>query len=76
MLGTSRKCFLGRITGRDVAERVPGTLATNVLALERGARSSASTTSPPARDALAGGGCYVGAPMARDDADDYDDDDD
>jgi dihydropteroate synthase len=38
VVGTSRKSFLGRITGRDVAERVPATIATCVLALERGAR--------------------------------------
>jgi dihydropteroate synthase len=38
VLGTSRKTFIGRLTGRDVTERVYGTLATNVLALERGAR--------------------------------------
>jgi dihydropteroate synthase len=38
VVGTSRKTFIGRLTGRDVTERVYGTLATNVLALERGAR--------------------------------------
>jgi dihydropteroate synthase len=38
VVGTSRKSFLGRITGRDVAERVPATIATCVMALERGAR--------------------------------------
>jgi dihydropteroate synthase len=38
VIGTSRKSFLGRITGRDVAERVPATIATCVMALERGAR--------------------------------------
>src|ERR1700754_3476024 len=38
VIGTSRKSFLGRITGRDVTERVPGTIAPCVLALERGAR--------------------------------------
>jgi dihydropteroate synthase len=38
VVGTSRKTFLGRITGRDVTERVHGTTATCVLALERGAR--------------------------------------
>jgi len=38
VLGTSRKSFLGRITGRDVAGRVHGTVATCVLGLERGAR--------------------------------------
>ena len=37
-IGTSRKSFLGRITGRDVTERVHGTTATCVLAFERGAR--------------------------------------
>jgi dihydropteroate synthase len=37
VIGTSRKSFLGRITGRDVTERVHGTTATCVLALERGA---------------------------------------
>jgi len=38
VVGTSRKSFLGRITGRSVpAERVAGTVAANVLALERGA---------------------------------------
>ena len=36
VVGTSRKSFLGRLTGRDVTERVAGTIATNVLALERG----------------------------------------
>src|SRR3954452_19998098 len=38
VVGTSRKSFLGRLTGLDVTERVPGTIATCVLALERGAR--------------------------------------
>src|SRR4051812_6701196 len=37
VIGTSRKSFLGRLTGRDVTERVPGTIATCVMALERGA---------------------------------------
>ena len=38
VIGTSRKSFLGRLTGRDVTERVHGTIATCVIALERGAR--------------------------------------
>jgi dihydropteroate synthase len=38
VIGTSRKSFLGTLTGRDVAGRVHGTTATCVLALERGAR--------------------------------------
>jgi len=37
VIGTSRKSFLGRITGRDVTERVPATIATCVMAFERGA---------------------------------------
>ncbi|HEV2752266.1 MAG TPA: dihydropteroate synthase [Solirubrobacteraceae bacterium] len=37
VVGTSRKSFLGRITGREVGQRVAGTIATSVLALERGA---------------------------------------
>jgi dihydropteroate synthase len=39
VVGTSRKTFLGKLTGReDPRERLPGTIATNVLAYERGAR--------------------------------------
>jgi dihydropteroate synthase len=38
VLGTSRKSFIGRITGRDVTGRVHGTVATCVLGYERGAR--------------------------------------
>ncbi len=38
VLGTSRKSFLGRITGRDVDARVHGTVATCVIGYERGAR--------------------------------------
>jgi dihydropteroate synthase len=37
VIGTSRKTFLGRLTGREPQDRVAGTIATNVLALERGA---------------------------------------
>jgi len=37
-IGASRKSFLGKLAGgRDEGERLPGTIATNVLALERGA---------------------------------------
>jgi dihydropteroate synthase len=38
VIGTSRKTFLGRLTGRDVTERVHATVATSVIAFERGAR--------------------------------------
>jgi len=38
VVGTSRKSFLGKLTGgRPESGRLPGTIATNVLALERGA---------------------------------------
>ena len=37
VVGTSRKSFLGHLTGRPEEERLPGTVATNVLAYERGA---------------------------------------
>ena len=33
VVGTSRKSFLGRLTGRDVSGRLGGTIASNVLAL-------------------------------------------
>ncbi|HEX8206831.1 MAG TPA: dihydropteroate synthase [Solirubrobacteraceae bacterium] len=52
VVGTSRKSFLGKLTGRDVGERVPGTIATNVLALERGARIFRVHDVQPTRDAL------------------------
>jgi dihydropteroate synthase len=39
VIGTSRKSFLGRLTGRDDPhDRVAATVATSVLAFERGAR--------------------------------------
>ena len=38
VVGTSRKSFLGKLTGKGEKERLPGTIATNVMALERGAR--------------------------------------
>ena len=38
VVGTSRKSFLGKLSGgRDEGHRLPGTIATNVLAFERGA---------------------------------------
>ena len=52
VIGTSRKSFLGRITGRDEDDRLPGTIATNVLALERGARVFRVHDVRPVRDAL------------------------
>ncbi len=52
VVGTSRKSFLGAITGREVGERLPGTIAANVLALERGATVFRVHEVAPLRDAL------------------------
>jgi dihydropteroate synthase len=52
LVGTSRKSFLGKLTGRGVDERIPGTLATNVLAYERGARIFRVHDVAPSVDAL------------------------
>jgi dihydropteroate synthase len=53
VVGASRKSFLGRLTGRDVAaERVAATVAANVLALERGGRVFRVHDVAPTRDAL------------------------
>jgi dihydropteroate synthase len=52
MVGTSRKSFLGRLTGREVDERLAGTIATNVLAFARGASLFRVHDVAPVRDAL------------------------
>ena len=53
VVGTSRKSFLGKLTGgRPEKERLPGTIATNVLALERGARIFRVHDVGPVADAL------------------------
>jgi dihydropteroate synthase len=53
VVGTSRKSFLGAITGRDAGDRVAGTIATNVLALAAGARVFRVHDVAEAHDALA-----------------------
>jgi dihydropteroate synthase len=61
VVGTSRKSFLGRIQADaagapepvETAGRLPGTIATNVLALERGASVFRVHDVAPVRDALA-----------------------
>ncbi len=52
VVGTSRKGFLGRLTGREAGDRQPGTIATNVLAFQRGARVFRVHDVAPVRDAL------------------------
>jgi dihydropteroate synthase len=63
MIGTSRKSFLGRITGRaDARERLAGTIATNVLAYERGARVFRVHDVAPVADALKVAAATVSSP--------------
>ena len=52
VIGTSRKSFLQKMTGRGPLEQVPGTVATNVLAYERGASVFRVHDVAPVRDAL------------------------
>jgi dihydropteroate synthase len=52
VVGTSRKSFLGRITGRPVDDRLAATIAANVLAYERGARVFRVHDAGPVHDAL------------------------
>jgi dihydropteroate synthase len=69
LIGTSRKSSLGRIAaaarGRQeplaAQERLPGTIASNVLALERGARVFRVHDVAPVRDALAVAAATLGA---------------
>ena len=61
VIGTSRKSFLGRLAAREAAgagsrrrrSALPGTIATNVIALERGASVFRVHDVAPVRDALA-----------------------
>jgi dihydropteroate synthase len=53
VIGTSRKSFLGRLVGERAGDdRLPGTIATSVLALERGARIFRVHDVAPVADAL------------------------
>lgn len=53
LVGTSRKSFLGRITGRPTDARVAATVATCVMAFERGATHFRVHDVAPVADALA-----------------------
>jgi dihydropteroate synthase len=53
VIGTSRKSFLGKLAGgRSETERLPGTIAVNVLAMERGAKVFRVHDVAPVLDAL------------------------
>ena len=61
VIGTSRKSFLGRLLGgRGEDERLPGTIATTVVALERGARVFRVHDVGPVADALSIAAATVG----------------
>jgi len=60
LIGTSRKSFLGRLTGRQVDERLAATIATNVIAYERGARIFRVHDVAPVHDALTVAAATVG----------------
>lgn len=63
VIGTSRKSFLGRITGRDdPRQRLAGTIATNVLALAAGARVFRVHDVGAVHDALAVAARVLGDP--------------
>ena len=63
VIGTSRKSFLGRLTGREVPDdRLAGTIATNVLAYERGARVFRVHDVGPVHDALTVAAATVSPP--------------
>ena len=62
LVGTSRKSFLGTLTGREVDDRLAGTIATNVLAYARGASVFRVHDVAPLRDALTVAAATVAAP--------------
>jgi dihydropteroate synthase len=62
VIGTSRKAFLGRVTGREVDERLPATIASNVIAFLRGARVFRVHDVAEVHDALAVAAATVTAP--------------
>jgi dihydropteroate synthase len=62
VIGTSRKTFLGRLTGREVGQRVAATIATNVLAYLQGASVFRVHDVAPIHDALTVTAATVTAP--------------
>jgi dihydropteroate synthase len=53
VFGSSRKSFIGKLTGADVAERLGGTIASNVIAYANGARMLRVHDVGPMHQALA-----------------------
>jgi len=52
VIGTSRKRFIGTIAGREVDDRLGGTIATNVLAMQGGAEVLRVHDVPEVRQAM------------------------
>ncbi len=65
VIGTSRKSFLGVITGNPVGDRLAATIATNVMAYERGARVFRVHDVSPVRDALMTAAATVPRPWRK-----------
>jgi dihydropteroate synthase len=61
LVGTSRKRFIGELTGRDPGDRLAGTIASNVLAAAGGASILRVHDVGPHRDALAVADAIIGA---------------
>jgi dihydropteroate synthase len=60
VVGTSRKSFIGKITGREVDERLGGTIASCVIAYANGAEMLRVHDVAPVRDALLVAGAILG----------------
>ena len=61
VVGTSRKSFIGKITGAPVEDRLGGTIATCVLAYQAGAQMLRVHDVPEVRDALTVAEAILGA---------------
>jgi dihydropteroate synthase len=62
VFGASRKSFLAKLIGRQVDERLAGTIAVNLIAYQRGARVFRVHDVAPTLDALKVAAATVGAP--------------
>ncbi len=65
VLGTSRKSFIGKLTGRDVDQRLGGTIASNVLGMLNGADLLRVHEVAEMRDAIKVAGAIGGRPWRR-----------
>jgi dihydropteroate synthase len=59
LIGTSRKSFIGKLTGAEVDDRLGGTLATEVIAYANGAQIIRAHDVGPVRDALVMAGAII-----------------